>query len=133
MSNCLPRTILVLVSRSGHAYLSPRISLVLDSGRVMHIFLKERLILTQTSRTVTIPSVLARVREHRHANSAVYDHLDGCQVCDDKLFIRVCKILDSGRSDVESANQEALYINFHKPMFNRQLYNQSSSFISDIF
>ena len=31
--------ILILVSRSGHAYLSPRISLVLDLGKVMHVFI----------------------------------------------------------------------------------------------
>ena len=30
--------ILVLSSRFGHAYLSPRISLILNSGRVMNIF-----------------------------------------------------------------------------------------------
>ena len=33
--------ILILVSRSGHAYLLLKISLALDSGRVMHMFIRK--------------------------------------------------------------------------------------------
>ena len=49
-----------------------------------------------------------RVGEHRHANAAVYNHLDGCQVCKDKFSVSLFKILDLGRIDVENTIKEAL-------------------------
>ena len=69
--------------------------------------------------------------EHKHANSAVYEN--DCQVCKDRFSIDLFKILDSGRNDVETAIKEALYIKSHKPMLNRQLYTQGSSYILNIF
>ena len=71
--------------------------------------------------------------EHKHANSAVFDHLNDCQVCYDRFSVDLFKILDSGRNDFETTFKEALYIKSHKPMRNRQLYTQGSSFILNIF
>ena len=72
-------------------------------------------------------------REHKHANSAVYDHLNGSQVCKDRFSVDLFKILESGRNDVETTIKEALYIKSHKPMLSRELYTQGSSFILNIF
>ena len=64
-------------------------------------------------------------------NFFVYDHLNGCHVCQDRFSVDLFKILDSGRNDVEII-KGALYIKSHKPMLNRQLYTQGSSFILNI-
>ena len=74
-----------------------------------------------------------RLGEHKHANSTVYDHLNDCQVSKDRFSVDLFKILDSGRNDVETTIKEALYIKSHKPMLNRQLYTQGSSFVLNIF
>ena len=75
----------------------------------------------QISFTKKTKHLATRVGEHKHANSAVYDHLNDCQVCKDRFSADLFKILDSGRNDVETTIKEALYITSHKPMLNRQL------------
>ena len=74
-----------------------------------------------------------RVGEHRHSSSAVHEHLDSCEGCRENFSCDLFKILDSGRNDLEITIKEALYIKAHKPIFNRQLHTQGSSFIVSIF
>ena len=38
-----------------------------------------------------------RVGEHKHADSAVCDHLNGCHVCKDRFSVDLFKILDFER------------------------------------
>ena len=67
----------------------------------------------QISFTKKTKHLATRVGEHKHANSAVYDHLNDCQVCKDRFSADLFKILDSGRNDVETTinvDQPPLFI-----------------------
>ena len=65
--------------------------------------------------------LVTRVGEHKYANSAVYDHLNGCQFYNDRFSVDLFKILDLGRSAVETTIKEALYIKAHKLMLYKVL------------
>ena len=41
--------------------------------------------------------------------------------------------MDSGKNDFEVTIEEALHIKFKKPTINRQLFNQESSFVLNVF
>ena len=74
-----------------------------------------------------------RVKEHSQGPSAVQNHLDNCHVCKEKYSCKSFVAMDSGKTDFDITIKEALYIRSHKPLLNKQLHSQGSSFILNIF
>ena len=74
-----------------------------------------------------------RVKEHCQGPSAIQNHLDNCRVCKEKFSCQSFAIMDSGQNDFDITIKEAIYIKSHKPLLNKQLHSQGSSFILNIF
>ena len=81
----------------------------------------------------TIRHLATRVKEHGTSASAIYDHLNICVPCKSKFSINNFSILDRGNNDFEVSIKEALYIKSTKPDLNKQLFNNGSTFILNIF
>ena len=74
-----------------------------------------------------------RVKEHCQGPSAIRSHMDECNVCREKVSSESFTIIDSGQTDFDITIKEALYIKSHKPVLNKQLHSQGSSFILNLF
>ena len=74
-----------------------------------------------------------RVKEHKQGQSAIHDHLEGCDQCKQAFSCKEFSVIDSGRDDYETTIKEALHIKYMKPRLNRQLYSQGASFVLNVF
>ena len=81
----------------------------------------------------TIRHLATRVKEHETSSSAVKDHLLSCDSCKCNYSCDNYSIICSGKSDNEISIKEALHIKYSKPVLNRQLYTQGTSFVLNIF
>ena len=83
----------------------------------------------------TIRHLATRVKEHGSSNSAIYSHLLTYETCKSNFFFSCnnFSVIDSGKSDFEVTIKEAFHIKFSKPIMNKQLFTQGSSFVLNVF
>ena len=75
-----------------------------------------------------------RVSEHISAPSAIHEHRKKCITCNENDdFIDLFSVLDKSNSDFELRILEALHIRDKNPSLNKQLLNNGSSFMLNIF
>ena len=83
----------------------------------------------------TIRHLATRVKEHGslNSNSAIYSHLLSCETCKSNFSCNNFSVIDSGKNDFEVMMKEAFHIKFSKPIMNKQLFTQGSSFVLNVF
>ena len=81
----------------------------------------------------TIRNLATRVKEHGSSNSAIYSHLLTCETCKSSFSCNNFSVIDSGKNDFEVTIKEAFHIKFSKPIMNKQLFTQGSSFVLNVF
>ena len=81
----------------------------------------------------TIRHLATRVKEHGSPNSAIYSHLLTCETCKSNFSCNNFSVIDSGKNDFEVTIKEAFHIKFSKPIMNKQLFTQGSSFVLNVF
>ena len=82
----------------------------------------------------TLRHLATRVKEHEtSSSSAIKEHLLSCALCNSHYSVNSFSIVDIGRNDNEITIKEALHIKYEKPILNKQLYSQGSSFVLNIF
>ena len=81
----------------------------------------------------TIRHLATRVKEHGSSNSAIYSHLLTCETCKSNFSCNNFSVIDSGKNDFEVTIKEAFHIKFSKPIMNKQLFTQGSSFVLNVF
>ena len=81
----------------------------------------------------TIRHLATRVKEHGSSNSAIYSHLLTCETCKSNFSCNNFSVIDFGKNDFEVTIKEAFHIKFSKPIMNKQLYTQGSSFVLNVF
>ena len=74
-----------------------------------------------------------RVTEHTHSGSAVHSHITQCSVCQPHDIFDQFSVLDSANTDFDLQILEALHIIDKRPILNKQLTGNGSSFILNIF
>ena len=81
----------------------------------------------------TIRHLATRVKEHGSSNSAIYSHLLTCETCKSNFSCNNFSVIDSGKNDFDVTIKEAFHIKFSKPIRNKQLFTQGSSFVLNVF
>ena len=81
----------------------------------------------------TIRHLATRVKEHGSSNSAIYSHLLTCETCKSNFSCNNFSVIDSGKNDFEVTIKGAFHIKFSKPIMNKQLFTQGSSFVLNVF
>ena len=84
----------------------------------------------------TIRHLATRVKEHGSSNSAIYSHLLTCETCKSNFSCNNFSVIwakMTGKNDFEVTIKEAFHIKFSKPIMNKQLFTQGSSFVLNVF
>ena len=81
----------------------------------------------------TMRHLATRIKEHGTSSSAIKDHLLSCETCNSNYSVDSFSIVDTGRNDYQTTIKEALHIKYRKPILNKHLYTQGSSFVLNIF
>ena len=72
--------------------------------------------------------------EHQNSASAIHNHLPICEKCSDsKIFEKSFRVIGKRNSDFELQILEAIEIISQRPSLNKQLANEGSSYILNIF
>ena len=75
-----------------------------------------------------------RITEHQTSASAIRDHLQYCQKCSDsKIFNQSFGVVGKCNTDFELQILEAIEIISRRPSLNKQLANDGSSYVLNIF
>ena len=71
--------------------------------------------------------------EHQKPGSAIHSHLDNCIACDSLSVPQSFTVLDKASNDFELQILEALHITNNRPVLNKQLAGDGSSFKLKVF
>lgn len=75
-----------------------------------------------------------RAEEHFSKRSAILDHLNTCQKCKNSVSVeKNFSILTTAQNEFDLSVKEALKIKQNRPVLNRQLANDGSSYLLKIF
>ena len=74
-----------------------------------------------------------RITEHEKNGSAIYNHMGTCGQCKRHGISKCFKVLIKGNTDFDLTILEALQIRDKNPSLNKQLTNDGSTFILNVF